>query len=68
MVSQFGLNSGHITQTCRVSVVSIPIKSGSHMIYIDEWEHSKWSAFGMLTAESIMALIEMILFITNLYW
>lgn len=37
--------------------------SGFHMIYIDEWAHSKWSAFGMLTAESIMALIRMILFI-----
>lgn len=35
-----------------------------YMIYIDEWAHGKWSAFGMLTIESIMALIGMILFIT----
>ena len=34
-----------------------------YMIFIDEWAHGKWSAFGMLTAEAIMALIGMILFI-----
>jgi MFS transporter, PAT family, beta-lactamase induction signal transducer AmpG len=34
------------------------------MIYIDEWAHSRWSAFGMLSAEAIMALIEVILFIS----
>ena len=35
-----------------------------YMIFIDEWAHGKWGAFGMLTAEAIMALIGMILFIT----
>jgi MFS transporter, PAT family, beta-lactamase induction signal transducer AmpG len=35
-----------------------------YMIYIDEWAHGKWGAFGMLTIESIMALFGMILFIT----
>ncbi len=35
-----------------------------YMIFIDEWAHGKWNAFGMLTAEAIMALIGMILFIT----
>ena len=35
-----------------------------YMIYIDGWAHGKWSAFGMLTMESIMALLGMILFIT----
>ncbi len=35
-----------------------------YMIYIDEWSHREWGAFGMLTAESIMALLGVILFIT----
>ena len=35
-----------------------------YMIYIDEWAHGKWSAFGMLTAEAIMALIGVVLFIS----
>ena len=34
-----------------------------YMIYIDEWSHREWGAFGMLTAESIMALFGVILFI-----
>jgi len=34
-----------------------------YMIYIDEWSHGKWGAFGMLTAESIMAFIGIIAFI-----
>lgn len=34
-----------------------------YMIYIDEWSHGKWGAFGMLTAESIMALLGIIVFI-----
>ena len=34
------------------------------MIYIDEWAHGKWSAFGMLNLEAIIALDGMILFIT----
>ena len=34
-----------------------------YMIYIDEWSHREWGAFGMLTAESIMALLGVILFI-----
>ena len=35
-----------------------------YMIYIDEWAHGKWNAFGMLTGEAIMALIGVILFIS----
>jgi len=35
-----------------------------YMIYMDEWSHGKWGAFGMLTTEAIMALLGMILFIT----
>src|ERR1035437_488406 len=34
------------------------------MIYIDEWAHEKWRAFGMLNIEAIIALIGMTLFIT----
>jgi PAT family beta-lactamase induction signal transducer AmpG len=35
-----------------------------YMIYIDEWAHGKWGAFGMLAAEALMALIGVILFIS----
>ena len=35
-----------------------------YMIYIDEWSHGKWGAFGMLSTESIMALLGAILFVT----
>jgi PAT family beta-lactamase induction signal transducer AmpG len=35
-----------------------------YMIFIDEWAHGRWSAFGMLIAEAIMALLGMILFIS----
>jgi PAT family beta-lactamase induction signal transducer AmpG len=35
-----------------------------YMIYIDEWAHKKWSAFGMLNIEAIMGLLGMIMFIT----
>lgn len=35
-----------------------------YMIYIDEWAHGKWSAFGMLNAEAIMALFGVILFVS----
>lgn len=35
-----------------------------YMIYIDEWAHGKWSAFGMLSAEAIMAIIGVILFVS----
>jgi hypothetical protein len=35
-----------------------------YMLFIDEWAHNKWSAFGMLNIEAIMALIGMTLFIT----
>ncbi|MHB9140784.1 MAG: MFS transporter [Paludibacter sp.] len=35
-----------------------------YMIYIDEWAHGKWGAFGMLTTESIMAFLGIIVFIT----
>ncbi|HEX9251236.1 MAG TPA: MFS transporter [Ignavibacteriaceae bacterium] len=35
-----------------------------YMIYMDEWSHGKWGAFGMLSTEAIMALFGMILFIT----
>ena len=34
------------------------------MIYIDGWAHGKWNAFGMLSAEAIMALIGVVLFIS----
>jgi hypothetical protein len=34
------------------------------MIYIDEWAHGKWSAFGMLNIEAIIGLIGMMLFLT----
>jgi len=34
-----------------------------YMIYIDEWSHGKWGAFGMLTTESIMAFLGIIAFI-----
>jgi PAT family beta-lactamase induction signal transducer AmpG len=43
------------------SLSNVPIY---YMIYIDEWAHGKWSAFGMLSAEAIMALIGVILFIS----
>jgi PAT family beta-lactamase induction signal transducer AmpG len=43
------------------SLSNIPIY---YMIYIDEWSHGKWGAFGMLSAEAIMALIGVILFIS----
>lgn len=35
-----------------------------YMIFIDEWAHGKWSAFGMLVAEAVMAFLGMILFIS----
>ena len=35
-----------------------------YMIFIDEWSHGKWGAFGMLTVEAIMALIGVTLFIS----
>jgi MFS family permease len=35
-----------------------------YMIYIDEWAHGKWNAFGMLNAEAIMALIGITLFVS----
>lgn len=35
-----------------------------YMIYIDEWSHAKWGAFGMLTTESIMALLGIVIFIS----
>ena len=34
-----------------------------YMIYLDEWAHEKWKAFGMLNLEAVMALIGMTLFI-----
>lgn len=34
-----------------------------YVIFIDEWAFGKWGAFGMLTTESITALVGMILFI-----
>ena len=34
-----------------------------YMIYLDEWAHEKWKAFGMLILEAVMALIGMTLFI-----
>ena len=37
-----------------------------YMIFIDEWSHGKWGAFGMLTVEAIMALIGVSLFISVL--
>lgn len=35
-----------------------------YMIFIDGWAHEKWGAFGMLTAEALMAFFGMILFIS----
>ncbi|WP_163712138.1 MFS transporter [Mangrovibacterium lignilyticum] len=35
-----------------------------YMIYIDQWAHGKWGAFGMLSIESIMALLGAIFFVT----
>lgn len=34
-----------------------------YMIFIDEWAHGHWGAFGMLSIESIMALLGIIVFI-----
>ena len=34
------------------------------MIFIDEWAHGKWGAFGMLTSEALLAFFGMILFIS----
>ncbi len=34
-----------------------------YMLYIDEWTHGKWGAFGMLTTEAIIALLGIIIFI-----
>jgi len=42
------------------SLSNVPIY---YMIYIDEWAHGKWGAFGMLSAESFMALLGAIIFI-----
>ena len=36
-----------------------------YMIFIDEWAHGKWSAFGMLIAEVIMAVLGITLFNIN---
>ncbi|MGB8317495.1 MAG: MFS transporter, partial [Ignavibacteriaceae bacterium] len=35
-----------------------------YMIFVDEWAHGKWSAFGMLIGEVIMAVIGIVLFIS----
>ncbi|MEJ2614173.1 MAG: MFS transporter [Ignavibacteriaceae bacterium] len=35
-----------------------------YMIFVDEWAHGKWSAFGMLMAEVVMAIIGIVLFIS----
>ncbi len=35
-----------------------------YMIFIDEWAHGKWSAFGMLISETIMPFIGMAIFIS----
>ncbi len=35
-----------------------------YMIFMDEWAHGKWEAFGMLSIESIMALLGIVVFIT----
>jgi len=35
-----------------------------YMIYVDQWSHARWGAFGMLTAESIMALLGIVIFIS----
>ena len=35
-----------------------------YMIFVDEWAHGKWSAFGMLIGEVIMAIIGIVLFIS----
>lgn len=42
------------------SLSNVPIY---YMIFIDEWAHGKWGAFGMLSAESIMAFLGAIVFI-----
>jgi len=34
------------------------------VLYIDEWAHKKWGAFGMLNIEAIMGLFGMLLFFT----
>ena len=39
-----------------------------YMIYIDEWSYGEWGAFGMLTAESIMAFLGIIAFIAIFTW
>jgi MFS transporter, PAT family, beta-lactamase induction signal transducer AmpG len=39
-----------------------------YMIYIDEWAHGKWGEFGMLTTESIMALLGILAFISIFVW
>jgi MFS transporter, PAT family, beta-lactamase induction signal transducer AmpG len=36
-----------------------------YMLFVDEWAHDKWSAYGMLNIEAIMAVIGMTLFITT---
>ena len=38
------------------------------MIFVDEWAHNKWSATGMLAAETIMPVIGAILFISVYLW
>ena len=38
------------------------------MIFVDEWAHNKWSATGMLMAETIMPVIGAILFISVYLW
>ncbi len=35
-----------------------------YMIFIDEWSHVKWGAFGMLLAETIMAIVGTVIFIS----
>ena len=39
-----------------------------YMIYIDEWAHGKWGAFGMLSIETIMALLGIVAFISIFVW
>ena len=34
------------------------------MLYVDEWAHKKWGAFGMLNIEAVMGLFGMLLFFT----
>ncbi len=38
------------------------------MIFVDEWAHNRWSATGMLVAETIMPVIGAILFISIYLW